>query len=67
MPTPPSTFAVQEDIECGVVYSSAEHLATQTSFVTSGYAERSVLDFQIRLQNVTTDLERLGALLKYAR
>jgi len=55
-----------EDIECGVVYSSAEHLATQTSFVTSGYAERSVLDFQIRLQNVTTDLERLGALLKYA-
>ena len=55
-----------EDIECGVVYSSAEHLATQMSFVTSGYAERSVLDFQIRLQNVTTDLERLGALLKYA-
>ena len=55
-----------EDIECGIVYSSAEHLATQTSFVTSGYAERSVLDFQIRLQNVSTDLERLGSLLKYS-
>lgn len=54
-----------EDIECGIVYSSAEHLATQMSFVTSGYAERSALDFQIRLQNVSGDLERLGRVLKY--
>ena len=26
-----------EDIECGVVYSAAEHLATQMSFLTSGW------------------------------
>jgi hypothetical protein len=56
-----------EDIECSVVYSSAEHLATQMSFVTSGYAERAALDFQLRLQNVSSDLERLGGLLQYER
>jgi hypothetical protein len=30
-----------EDLECAIVYSAAEHLATQMSFVTSGYEERS--------------------------
>ena len=53
------------DIECGIVYSAAEHLATQMSFITSGYAVRAVLDFQIRLANVTSDLERLGAAIDY--
>ena len=54
-----------EDIECGIVYSAAEHLATQLSFLTSGYAERASLDFQIRLSNVTTDLEALGKTIHY--
>ena len=31
-----------EDLECAIVYSAAEHLATQMSFVTSGYEERSM-------------------------
>ena len=54
-----------EDIECGLVYSAAEHLATQMSFVTSGYEERAHLDFQIRLSNVSLDLERLGKRIAY--
>ena len=56
-----------EDIECGIVYSAAEHLATQMSFLTSGYADRATLDYQIRLSNVTTDLEGLGRHIKYQR
>ncbi|KAL1530657.1 hypothetical protein AB1Y20_001557 [Prymnesium parvum] len=54
-----------EDIECAIVYSAAEHLATQMSFITSGYSERAVLDFQIKIPNVTQDLERLGHMIKY--
>ena len=102
-----------EDIECAIVYSSAEHLATQVSrapalapshqlaltrqlalalalalappswlppglltapavaaqmsFVTSGYAERATLDFQIKLHNVSHDLEQLGGAIGYVR
>ena len=37
-----------DDIECAIVYSAAEHLATQMSFITSGYNERAVIDFQVR-------------------
>ncbi len=54
-----------EDIECSIVYSAAEHLATQMSFITSGYEERTALDFQIRLANATVDLERLGRRIAY--
>ena len=54
-----------DDIECGIVYSAAEHLATQMSFLTSGYTERATLHFQIRLQNVTSDLERLREVIAY--
>ena len=54
-----------EDVECNIAFSAAEHLASQMSFVTSGYAERASLDFQIRLSNVTTDLERLGERISY--
>eukprot|EP00900_Chrysochromulina_parva_P002563 jgi/Chrpa1/12307/Chrysochromulina_OHIO_Genome00017582-RA len=54
-----------EDIECAIVYTAAEHLATQMSFITSGYEERSTLDFQIRLANATVDLERLGRRITY--
>ena len=56
-----------DDIECGIVYSAAEHLATQMSFLTMGYTERASLDFQIRLQNVSTDLEALGETISYPR
>ena len=56
-----------EDIECAIVYSAAEHLATQSSFLTSGHAERATLDFQIRLSNVSADLEELGKRIGYAR
>ena len=67
-PSPnPNPNPKQEDIECGVVYSSAEHLATQMSFVTSGYAERARLDFQIKLHNISHDLEHLGGALGYVR
>jgi hypothetical protein len=41
------------DIECGIVYSSADHFATQMSFITSGHAERAVIDYQARPQNRT--------------
>lgn len=54
-----------EDLECGVVYSASEHLATQTSFITSGYASRAALGFQIRLENLTHDLGRLGEAIGY--
>jgi len=54
-----------DDIECGIVYSAAEHLATQMSFLTSGYNQRATLHFQIRLQNVTSDLESLRTLIDY--
>lgn len=55
-----------EDTECGIAYSAAEHFATQHSFITSGHAERSHLDFQIRLSNASTDLERLRRRISYA-
>ena len=54
-----------EDIECGIVYSAAEHLATQMTFLTSGNNARTHLDFQIRLSNVATDLETLAGFIKY--
>ena len=54
-----------EDIECGVAYSAAEHLASQLSFVSAGHAERSHLDFQLRLNNVSADLERLRRVMRY--
>ena len=41
-----------DDIECAIVYSAAEHLATQMSFITSGYNERAVIDFQVRAARV---------------
>ena len=37
------------------------------SFVTSGYAERATLDFQIKLHNISHDLEQLGGALGYVR
>jgi hypothetical protein len=41
-----------EDIECGIVYSAAEHLATQMSFLTSGYEARAKLDFQVQIPRI---------------
>jgi len=55
-----------DDLECGLVYSASEHMSTQMAFVTSGYAERATLDFQIRLHNISSDLEELGAHLGYS-
>jgi len=54
-----------DDIECGIVYSAAEHLATQMSFITSGYSERAVIDFQLKLTNISSDLDRLRAKIDY--
>eukprot|EP00965_Chrysotila_dentata_P081960 2704700-Pleurochrysis_carterae.AAC.1 len=55
------------DLECGIVYSASEHMATQISFLTSGDLERGAhLDVQIRLSNISADLERLGKLLRYS-
>uniref|UniRef100_A0A7S0P0U9 Uncharacterized protein n=1 Tax=Calcidiscus leptoporus TaxID=127549 RepID=A0A7S0P0U9_9EUKA len=54
------------DLECGVVYSASEHMATQMSFLTSGLVDRAHFDFQIRMQNLSADLERLGQQIEYS-
>lgn len=56
-----------EDIECGIVYSAAEHLATQMSFLTSGYAARAQLDVQVKLSNLTQDLGHMASMISYPR